>query len=64
MACATSYQHKNCSSQLDCSLCTAGETCVEESSSSLAGPREYRWHGLDVPVMMGKRRGMQKQSRV
>ena len=35
----------------------AGETCVQESSLSFAGPREYRWQGLDVPVMMGKRRG-------
>ena len=25
--------------------------------SSFAGPREYRWQGLEVPVMMGKRRG-------
>jgi hypothetical protein len=24
---------------------------------SFAGPREYRWQGLEVPVMMGKRRG-------
>ena len=26
-------------------------------SLSFAGPREYRWQGLEVPVMMGKRRG-------
>jgi hypothetical protein len=24
---------------------------------SFAGPREYRWQGLEMPVMMGKRRG-------
>ena len=24
---------------------------------SFAGPREYRWQGLEVPAMMGKRRG-------
>jgi hypothetical protein len=24
---------------------------------SFAGPREYRWQGLEVPVMMGKPRG-------
>ena len=48
---------KTCSLQLDRSLCTAGETCVLEPSLSFAGPREYRWQGLDVPAMMGKRRG-------
>ena len=26
-------------------------------SLSFAGPREYRWQGLEVPVMMAKRRG-------
>jgi hypothetical protein len=26
-------------------------------SLSFAGPREYRWQGLEVPVMMDKRRG-------
>jgi hypothetical protein len=26
-------------------------------SLSFAGRREYRWQGLEVPVMMGKRRG-------
>jgi hypothetical protein len=26
-------------------------------SLSFAGPREYRWQGLELPVMMGKRRG-------
>jgi hypothetical protein len=29
-------------------------------SLSFAGPREYRWQGLEVPVMMGKRRGTEK----
>ena len=48
---------KTCSSQLDRSLCTAAVMCVLESSLSFAGPREYRWQGLEVPVMMGKRRG-------
>jgi hypothetical protein len=24
---------------------------------SFAGPREYRWQGLQLPAMMGKRRG-------
>jgi hypothetical protein len=28
-----------------------------EPSLSFAGPREYRWQGLEVPVMMAKRRG-------
>jgi hypothetical protein len=27
---------------------------------SFAGPREYRWQGLEVPVMMDKRRGTEK----
>ena len=49
---------KTCSSQLDRSLCTAaGETCVLKSSLSFAGPHKYRWQGLEVPVMMGKRHG-------
>ena len=48
---------KTCPSQLDRSLCTAGETCVLKSCLSFAGPREYRWQGLKVPAMMGKRRG-------
>jgi hypothetical protein len=26
-------------------------------SLSFAGPREYRWQGLEVPAMMAKRRG-------
>ena len=26
-------------------------------SHSVAGLREYRWQGLEVPAMMGKRRG-------
>ena len=48
---------KTCPSQLDRSPCTAGETCVLKSSLSFAGPREHRWQGLEVPAMMGKRRG-------
>ena len=56
--CATSYRHKNLLfSQLARSLCTAGQTCLHNLSLSFAGPREYRWQGLEVPVMMGKRRG-------
>jgi hypothetical protein len=65
------YQHQNllllktqkaintkiCSSQLDRSLCTPGQTCLDNLSLSFAGPREYRWQGLEAPVMMGKRRG-------
>jgi hypothetical protein len=30
---------------------------ILKPSLSFAGPREYRWQGLDVPVTMGKRRG-------
>ena len=30
---------------------------IVKPSLSFAGPREYRWQGLEVPVMMGKRRG-------
>ncbi len=30
---------------------------ILKPSLSFAGPREYRWQGLEVPVMMGKRRG-------
>jgi hypothetical protein len=26
-------------------------------SLSFAGPLDYRWQGLEAPVMMGKRRG-------
>ena len=48
---------KTCSSQLDGSLCLAAVMCVLKSSLSFAGPREYRWQGLEVPAMMGKRRG-------
>ena len=48
---------KTCSFQLDRSLCTAGQTCLHDLSLSFAGPREYRWQGLEVPAMMGKRRG-------
>jgi hypothetical protein len=48
---------KTCSSQLDRSLCLAAVICVLESSLSFAGPNEHRWQGLDVPAMMGKRRG-------
>jgi hypothetical protein len=33
---------------------------ILKPSSSFAGPREYRWQGLDVPAMMGKRRGTEK----
>ena len=29
---------------------------ILKPSLSFAGPREYRWQGLEVPVMMGKRR--------
>jgi hypothetical protein len=56
--CATSNRHKNLLfSQLARSLCTAGQTCLHNLSLSFAGPREYRWPGLEVPVMMRKRRG-------
>ena len=56
--CAASNRHKNLLlSQLARSLCTAGQTCLHNLSLSFAGPREYRWQGLEVPVMMGKRRG-------
>jgi hypothetical protein len=27
---------------------------ILKPSLSFAGPREYRWQGLEVPVMMGK----------
>jgi hypothetical protein len=27
---------------------------------SFAGPREYRWQGLEVPAMMGKRPGTEQ----
>ena len=30
---------------------------ILKPSLSFAGPRECRWQGLEVPVMMGKRRG-------
>ena len=30
---------------------------ILKPSLSFAGPREYRWQGLEVPAMMGKRRG-------
>jgi hypothetical protein len=30
---------------------------ILKPSLSFAGPREYRWQGLEVSVMMGKRRG-------
>jgi hypothetical protein len=30
---------------------------ILKPSLSFAGPREYRWQGLEMPVMMGKRRG-------
>ena len=30
---------------------------ILKPSLNFAGPREYRWQGLEVPVMMGKRRG-------
>ena len=33
---------------------------ILKPSLSFAGPREYRWQGLEVPVMMGKRRGTEK----
>jgi hypothetical protein len=33
---------------------------ILKPSLSFAGPREYRWQGLEVPVMMRKRRGAQK----
>jgi hypothetical protein len=56
--CAASYRHKNLLfSQLARSLCLAAVICVQEPSLSFAGPREYRWQGLEVPIMMGKRRG-------
>jgi hypothetical protein len=29
---------------------------ILKPSLSFAGPREYRWQGLEVPAMMGKRR--------
>jgi hypothetical protein len=59
--CAASNRHENLLfSQLARSLCTAGQTCLHNLSSSFAGPREYRWQGLEVPAMMGKRRGTEK----
>ena len=33
---------------------------ILKPSLSFAGPREYRWQGLEVPVMMDKRRGTEK----
>jgi hypothetical protein len=30
---------------------------ILKPSLSFAGPREYRWQRLEVPAMMGKRRG-------
>jgi hypothetical protein len=30
---------------------------ILKPSLSFAGPRECRWQGLEVPAMMGKRRG-------
>jgi hypothetical protein len=48
---------KTCSFQRDRSLGTAGQTSLNNESLSFAGPREYRWQGLEVPAMMGKRRG-------
>jgi hypothetical protein len=30
---------------------------ILKPSLSFAGPREHRWQGLEVPVMMGKRPG-------
>ena len=30
---------------------------ILKPSLSFAGPRECRWQGLELPVMMGKRRG-------
>jgi hypothetical protein len=30
---------------------------ILKPSLSVACPREYRWQGLEVPAMMGKRRG-------
>jgi hypothetical protein len=30
---------------------------ILKPSLSFAGPREYRWQGLEVPAMMDKRRG-------
>ena len=48
---------KTCSSQLDRSLCLAAVICVLEPSLSFAGPREYRWQGLEVPAVMATRRG-------
>jgi hypothetical protein len=56
--CAPSNRHTNLLfSQIDRSLCTPGQTCLHNSSLSFADPREYRWQGLEVPAMMGKRRG-------
>jgi hypothetical protein len=52
--CAASNRHKNLLfSQLARSLCTAGQTCLHNSSLSFAGPRECRWQGLELPVTMG-----------
>jgi hypothetical protein len=57
--CAASNRHKNLLfSQLARSLCTPGQTCLLNLSLSFAGPREYRWQGLEVPAMIGKRRGV------
>ena len=30
---------------------------ILKPSLSFAGPREHRWQGLELPVVMGKRRG-------
>jgi hypothetical protein len=30
---------------------------ILKPSLSFAGPREYRWQGLEAPAMMAKRRG-------
>jgi hypothetical protein len=56
--CAASNRHKNLLfSQLARSRCTPGQTWLHNLSLSFAGPRECRWQGLELPVMMRKRRG-------
>ena len=57
--CAASNRHKNLLfSQLARSLAVySRRSMILKPSLSFAGPREYRWQGLKVPAMMGKRRG-------
>jgi hypothetical protein len=53
--CATSYRHKNLALFATRSLAVySRRNMILKPSLSFAGPREYRWHGLEVPVMMKK----------